>query len=128
MLDGKDITIVAVGSTVHMAVEAAEVLKAEGISAEVIDLRTIKPLDTETVMESVLKTGALLAVDEDYGSFGTASEIISKVSQGIFSKLKTAPVSITSPDTPVPYSQGMEKYSLPDKEKIINTVREMLKR
>ena len=128
VLDGKDITIATVGSTVHMAVEAADALKAEGISTEVLDLITIKPLDTETVIKSVLKTGALLAVDEDYGSFGTASEIISKVSQGIFSKLKTAPVSLTSPDTPVPYSQGMEKYSLPDKDKIVNTVKEMLKR
>ena len=128
MLEGKDITIAAVGSTVHMSMEAAEALKAEGINAEVIDLRTIKPLDAETIMQSVLKTGALLAVDEDYGSFGTASEIISRVSQGIFSKLKTAPMSLTSPDTPVPYSQGMEKYSLPDKDRIINTVREMLKR
>jgi 2-oxoisovalerate dehydrogenase E1 component len=125
--EGSDITIVAVGSTVHMSMEAAEKLGQDGISAEVIDLMAIKSLDTETVINSVKETGALLAVDEDYCAFGMTSEIISAVSQALFGKMKVAPRSISSPDIPVPYSQTMEKYSLPDVRKIMDSAREMLK-
>lgn len=125
---GTDVTIVGIGSTVHMALEAAEKLEEGKISAEVIDLRSIKPLDTDTVINSVSKTGSLIVADEDYRAFGLTSEIISTVSQKLFGKMKTAPARVSSPDIPVPYSQRMEKYSLPDSKKIIDAVKEMLKR
>ena len=125
---GTDVTIVGIGSTVHMALEAAEQLEEGKISAEVIDLRSIKPLDTDTVINSVSKTGSLIVADEDYQAFGLTSEIISTVSQKLFGKMKTAPARVSSPDIPVPYSQRMEKYSLPDSKKIIDAVKEMLKR
>ncbi len=125
---GTDVTIVGIGSTVHMALEAAEKLEEGKISAEVIDLRSIKPLDTDTVINSVSKTGSLIVADEDYQAFGLTSEIISTVSQKLFGKMKTAPARVSSPDIPVPYSQRMEKYSLPDSKKIIDAVKEMLKR
>ncbi len=125
---GTDVTIVGIGSTVHMALEAAEQLEEGKISAEVIDLRSIKPLDTDTLINSVSKTGALIVADEDYQAFGLTSEIISTVSQKLFGKMKTAPARVSSPDIPVPYSQRMEKYSLPDSKKIIDAVKEMLKR
>ena len=125
---GNDVTIVGIGSTVHMALEAAEKLEEGKISAEVIDLRSVKPLDTDTVINSVSKTGSLIVADEDYRAFGLTSEIISTVSQKLFGKIKTAPASVSSPDIPVPYSQRMEKYSLPDTKKIIDAVKEMLRR
>ena len=78
---GTDVTIVGIGSTVHMALEAAEKLEEGKISAEVIDLRSIKPLDTDTVINSVSKTGSLIVADEDYQAFGLTSEIISTGSQ-----------------------------------------------
>ena len=125
---GNDVTIVGIGSTVHMALEAAEKLEEGKISAEVIDLRSVKPLDTDTVINSVSKTGSLIVADEDYRAFGLTSEIISTVSQKLFGKIKTAPASVSSPDIPIPYSQRMEKYSLPDTKKIIDAVKEMLRR
>jgi len=126
--NGNDITIVAIGSTVHMAMEAAAELEQDGISAEIIDLRSIKPLDTDTVIESVRRTGSLLVVDEDYSAFGLTSEIISTVSHALFGKMNKAPESIASPDVPIPYSQPMEKYTLPDTKKIIDRVKEMFKK
>ena len=126
--EGKDITIIGIGATVHMAMEAAMELEENGINAEVIDLRSIKPLDTDTVIRSVGKTGSLLVADEDYAAFGLASEITSAVSHALFGKLDKAPESIVSPDVPVPYSQPMEKYWLPDTQKIVNRVMEMFKK
>ena len=125
---GNDVTIVGIGSTVHMALEAAEKLEEGKISAEVIDLRSIKPLDADTVINSVSKTGSLVVADEDYRAFGLMSEIISIVSQKLFGKMKTAPARVSSPDIPVPYSQRMEKYSLPDSKKIIDAVKEILRK
>ena len=125
---GNDVTIVGIGSTVHMALEAAEKLEEGKISAEVIDLRSIKPLDADTVINSVSKTGSLVVADEDYRAFGLTSEIISIVSQKLFGKMKTAPARVSSPDIPVPYSQRMEKYSLPDSKKIIDAVKEILRK
>ncbi len=124
---GKDATVVAVGSTVHMAMEAAEDLKKEGIDIEVIDLRTVKPIDRDTILASVKKTGHLVAVDEDYGSYGVASEVASIASESAFHDLKAAPKKITYPDVPVPYSRNMEEFSLPNKDKITKAVKEVLK-
>ena len=123
---GNDITIVSVGSTVHMALEAADELKKDGIDAEVIDLRTVKPIDKETILNSIKKTGYMLAVDEDYESYGLTSEAISIASELGFKDLKTAPRRIAYPDIPVPYSRNMESFSLPSSEKIIKTVKEMI--
>ncbi len=123
---GKDVTIVSVGSTVHMAIEAAEELKNSDIDAEIIDLRTIKPLDKETIIASVKKTGYLIVADEDYESYGLTSEVISIISEMGFNYLKAAPKRVAYPDIPVPYSRNMEVFSLPDKNKIIKAVKEMM--
>jgi pyruvate/2-oxoglutarate/acetoin dehydrogenase E1 component/TPP-dependent pyruvate/acetoin dehydrogenase alpha subunit len=124
--EGKDITIVGLGATVHMAMEAAANLEDKGINAEVVDLRSIKPLDTDTVVQSVNKTGSLLVVDEDYISFGMASEIIAAVTEKSFKMLKHAPGRIAIQDAPIPYSQPMEKFVLPDSKKIFDYAIEML--
>ena len=124
--EGSDVTIVGAAMTVHHALAAAEKLKDLGIDAEVIDLRTIKPLDVDTIVKSVEKTGRLLVVDEDYKSFGLTSEVIASVVEKAFDKLKVPPRRIAYPDIPIPYSRPLEQYVLPNAEKIINAVKEMM--
>jgi len=101
---------------VYEALHAANDLEKEGISAEVVDLRTLVPLDKETILNSVKKTGRLLVVDEDYQSYGMSGEIIATVSENI-ANLKALPGRIAYPDIPVPYSRPLEKFALPDKDK-----------
>ena len=124
---GKDVTIVTISMMVHRALEAAEALAKDGIDAEVIDLRTLVPLDRETVFKSVAKTGRLLVVDEDYKSFGLTSEIIASVAEHDPSVLKAKPQRIAYPDIPIPYSRPMERFALPDAAKIEAAVRDMLR-
>ncbi|WP_456326253.1 alpha-ketoacid dehydrogenase subunit beta [Palaeococcus sp. (in: euryarchaeotes)] len=124
--EGSDITIATISRMVYEALWAAEELEKEGISAEIIDLRTLVPLDKETLIGSVKKTGRLLVVDEDYMSYGMSGEIISTVVERIGNELKALPRRIAYPDVPVPYSRALEKYVLPDKEKIMETVKEMI--
>ena len=125
--EGNDITIVTVAKMVYEALWAAKELEKEGINAEVIDLRTLVPLDKETVINSVKKTGRILLVDEDYKSYGMSGEIITSVVEQMGDKFKSLPKRLTYPDIPVPYSRALEKFALPDKEKIINIVKNMFK-
>jgi len=125
--EGNDITIVTVAKMVYEALWAAKELEKEGINAEVIDLRTLVPLDKETVINSVKKTGRILVVDEDYKSYGMSGEIITSVVEHMGDKFKSLPKRLTYPDIPIPYSRALEKFALPDKEKIINIVKSMFK-
>ena len=125
--EGKDATIVTVSRMVYEALWAAKELEKDGISAEIIDLRTLVPLDKKTVINSVKKTGRLLVVDEDYRSYGMTGEIVSLVSEEIGHDLKTPPRRLAYPDVPVPYSRALEKFVLPDKDRIKDTVKEMMK-
>ena len=125
--EGKDVTIVTVSRMVYEALWSAKELEKEGISAEIIDLRTLVPLDKKTVINSVKKTGRLLVVDEDYRSYGMTGEIVSLVSEEIGHDLKTPPRRLGYPDVPVPYGGALEKFVLPDKDRIEGTVKEMMK-
>jgi pyruvate dehydrogenase E1 component beta subunit len=125
--EGKDATIVTVSRMVYEALWAAKELEKDGISAEIIDLRTLVPLDKKTVINSVKKTRRLLVVDEDYRSYGMTGEIVSLVSEEIGHDLKTPPRRLAYPDVPVPYSRALEKFVLPDKDGIKGTVKEMMK-
>jgi pyruvate dehydrogenase E1 component beta subunit len=125
--EGKDATIVTVSRMVYEALWAAKELEKDGISAEIIDLRTLVPLDKKTVINSVKKTRRLLVVDEDYRSYGMTGEIVSLVSEEIGHDLKTPPRRLAYPDVPVPYSRALEKFVLPDKDRIKGTVKEMMK-
>ncbi|NJE62181.1 alpha-ketoacid dehydrogenase subunit beta [Thermococcus sp. 21S7] len=124
--EGDDVTIATVSRMVYEALWAAEELEKDGISAEVIDLRTLVPLDKETLIDSVRKTGRLLVVDEDYMSYGMSGEIIATVVERIGSELKALPRRIAYPDVPVPYSRVLERFVLPDREKIVKTVKDMV--
>jgi pyruvate dehydrogenase E1 component beta subunit len=122
--EGKDVTVVAISRVVYEALWAAEELNKEGLSVEVIDLRTLVPLDKDTILNSVEKSRRLLVVDEDYRSYGMSGEIISLVAENGLT-LKSPPLRIAYPDVPVPYSRVLEKFVLPDKGKIIEAIKKM---
>ncbi len=116
--EGSDVTIVSLAAGVHQALKAAEELAGDGINAEVIDLRTLVPLDRDHVFQSVAKTGHLLVVDEDYHSYGVSGEIIASVVERDISILKAPPQRIAFPDIPIPFSRPLEQWALPSVEKI----------
>jgi pyruvate dehydrogenase E1 component beta subunit len=111
---------------VHFALEAAKRLAEENISLEVVDPRTLVPLDSASIVESVRKTGRLLVVDEAYITCGIQSEIISLVTENNFRDLKAAPRRLGNPGVPVPFEPSLEDTVLPTTEKIINAAREMM--
>ncbi|WP_266081362.1 alpha-ketoacid dehydrogenase subunit beta [Haladaptatus caseinilyticus] len=118
---GDDVTVVTLGLHVHRALEAADSLADDDIETEVIDLRTLVPLDTETVQESVEKTGRLVVVDEDYRSFGVTGEIIASVAEGSLDDLD-AVERVAVPDVPLPYARPLENEVIPGTDDIIETV------
>jgi len=124
---GSDITIVAVSAMIQTALAAAQALADEGVSAEVIDPRTIKPLDIGTINNSVKKTGRLLVLDEGAAYGGFADAVIAAVSGDMFGRLKAAPRKLTPPDTPVPYAVMAEKFWLPNAQDVIKIVKTMMK-
>lgn len=120
---GTDVTIVCAGLMVHHALKAATELAKEGIEAEVVDLRTLKPWDEETVLASVAKTGRLVAVDESYPVCGAASEWAAVVAEKGFRSLKAPVQRLSSQHVPVPFSPVLEKMMVPSPEGIIEAVR-----
>ncbi len=116
---GVDVTMVAISRMVLVALEAASALEKEGCSAEVIDARSLSPLDTETILASVKKTGRLIVVDEDYPQCGMASEIAAEVSSRAFRYLKQPVQRITPPHAHVPFSPVLEQCYLPDARRIV---------
>ncbi len=120
--EGDDVTVVTLGLHVHRALEAAADLADDGIETEVIDLRTLVPLDTETVLESVRKTGKLVVVDEDYHSYGVSGEIVARASEGALDDLE-AVSRVTMPDTPIPYARPLENEVLPDADDVAAAIR-----
>ena len=119
-------TIVALGWLVGKALNAAEQLAAEGIEAEVIDPRTLAPLDLDTILESVEKTGRLVVVDQSTRHGSAAAVIAAEVASEGFSSLKAPIKLVTALDATIPYSQPMEAFVLPDEHKIAGAVREVL--
>ena len=123
---GKDVTIVATAMMVHKALEAAKKLEAEGIQAEIIDPRTIVPLDKKTILESVKKTGKLVVVDEDYERCGFASEVAAIVASEGFEYLNAPIQRVATPNVPIPFAPVLEKRVLPDENKIIKAVKKIV--
>lgn len=124
--DGNDLTIVAISQIVQKSLLAAEKLEDLGIHAEVIDLRTIVPLDRQAILESVSKTGRLLIVDEDYLSFGLASEIAALIAENIHDLALRAPVRrLAVPDVPIPFSRPLEEFVIPQVDSIVKAATEL---
>nr|WP_241618370.1 alpha-ketoacid dehydrogenase subunit beta [Rosenbergiella epipactidis] len=116
--EGNDVSIITYGQMVNRSLEAAEQLAAKGISVEVVDLRTLSPLDLETVLASVAKTQRFVAVDEAYPRCNIATDIVAQVVPKLFGQLKGAPQVVSAPHTPVPFSPNLEALYIPSVEQI----------
>lgn len=110
---GSDVTVVGISQGVNIALQAARQLERKGIDLEVIDPRTLKPLDIDTIVSSVRKTGRLVVVSEGARAGGFASEVVARVLDTAYDSLKAAPVRVTAADTPIPYSAPLERAVLP---------------
>ena len=124
--EGKDITVVAIGLMVSKALAAAKALEQEGISVEVVDPRSLVPLDEEIILNSVGKTHKVLIVDEGHLRGGAAAEIAAVVADKGFDLLDAPVKRLTTPDVPIPFSPPMEKFVLPDDTKIVKAVKELV--
>ncbi|MDO9335423.1 MAG: pyruvate dehydrogenase complex E1 component subunit beta [Caulobacter sp.] len=121
--EGSGVTITAHSRMVGLALKAAEELAAEGIEAEVIDLRTIRPLDHETIVESVKKTNRIVCVEEGWGPMGVGAEIVARVIEHAFDYLDAPPLRVHQEDVPLPYAANLEVLSLPSVEKIVRAAK-----
>ena len=124
--EGTDVTVVGFSLMVNRALEAAQTLEAEGISVEVIDPRTVAPLDLDTILASVHKTGRLLVVDEDFAPAGMASEISALVTEHAFDDLDAPIRRLNGVHTPVPYSPSLESAIVPNAAKIAQAIRDLV--
>ena len=125
--EGEDVTLAAAGLVHNFALEAAELLSDEGIEAEVVDLRTLSPMDHETVLRSVEKTGKLVVVEEDVKTAGWGAELVSRVVESeSFYALDRAPARVAGADTPIPYNKNLEAYIRPTPEKVVEATRSLL--
>ena len=120
---GKDVTIVSWSIGMTYALKAAEKLAEEGIDAEVIDLRTIRPMDTETIVESVKKTGRIVTVEEGWAQSGVGAEIAARMMEHAFDWLDAPVVRITGKDVPMPYAANLEKLALPSVDDVVKAVK-----
>ena len=123
--EGKDATIVARSVMVPTAVKAAEELEKQGISCEVIDPRTIRPLDINTIVESVKKTNRLVVAEESHAFCGVAAEISAEINERAFDYLDAPVKRVSGVDVPMPYAKNLEQLAIPDVERIIAAVREV---
>ena len=121
--EGEDVTIIATSYMVHKAVGAAEKLEKEGIDAEVVDPRTLTPLDKNAIFKSVKKTGRLVVVSEDCKTAGVSAEIAAVVAEEAIDYLDAPIRRVAEPDTPIPFSPTLEQYVIPDEAAIIKAVK-----
>jgi 2-oxoisovalerate dehydrogenase E1 component beta subunit len=124
---GTDLSIITYGAMVHVARETADVLAAENISVEIVDLRTLAPLDEDTVLESVRKTSKVLLLHEDTLTGGIGGELAARISEKAFDSLDGPILRVTAPDTPVPYSPPLEEAFLPNAAKVAERARWLAK-
>jgi 2-oxoisovalerate dehydrogenase E1 component beta subunit len=123
--EGGDLTIVTYGAMVHRAIEAAEELQQQGVSTEIVDLRTIAPLDTETILESVAKTSRALVLYESHRALGVGSEVAAVIAEEAFDALDAPVMRLAPPNTPVPFSPTLEDAYLPQVSDIVENVKRL---
>jgi pyruvate/2-oxoglutarate/acetoin dehydrogenase E1 component len=124
---GSDVTLVAYSYYVGVALQAAEQLATDGIDAEVLDLRTLAPMDTNAILDSVRKTGRLVCIEEGTRSGGVGAEIAARVAENAYEYLDAPIRRVAAADVPIPFSPALEPMALPQKEDIVRTVREMMR-
>jgi 2-oxoisovalerate dehydrogenase E1 component beta subunit len=122
---GRDLSVISYGAMLHVALEAAERLAAEGIDLEVLDLRTVKPLDEEAILATVRKTNKVLVLTEEQLSGSVAGEVAARIAERAFAWLDGPVHRLCCPDTPVPYSPTLEEAYLPNTDKLVTRVREL---
>lgn len=125
--EGKDLTIVTMGRMVHLSLEAAEKLAGDGVDVEVVDLRSLSPMDEDAILNSVKKTHRLIVVDEDFPRCSMATDVVALVAGQAFDYLDAAPTMITPPHTPVPFSPALEDLYIPSVDTIVSTVQSLMK-
>jgi len=124
--EGQDVSIVATGLMVHRSLQAAEELSKEGISAEVVDPRCLNPLDTETILKSVKKTGRVLIVHEAQKTSGMGAEVAARIAEQAFEYLDAPIMRVCGKDTPIPFSPVLERFVIPQVEDIVRGTRALL--
>jgi pyruvate dehydrogenase E1 component beta subunit len=124
--EGEDVTLVSYARTLQVALEAAEQLAAEDIEAEVIDLRTLRPLDTRPIVESVRKTNRMVVAEEGWRAYGVGAEIASRVTELAFDHLDAPVRRVAQAEVPLPYNRRLEQMALPQVEDVINAVKDVL--
>ncbi|MEM3727198.1 MAG: transketolase C-terminal domain-containing protein, partial [Candidatus Bathyarchaeia archaeon] len=125
--EGEDITIVAISRMVHEALTAAKILEEKGLSIEVIDPRTIQPLDIEAIINSVKKTGRVIIAEDDCKTGGVGAEIAALIIEKAFDYLDAPITRVAAPDIPIPFSPKLELEYMPNKDKVIQAVNSLLK-
>lgn len=126
--EGQHVTIISYLRMVAVSLAAANTLSSEGIEAEVIDLRTLRPMDIETLVKSVRKTHRAVIVEEDWPVCGAGAQIVTQLQEQVFDYLDAPILRLTMEDVPMPYSKSLERSALPDEHKIIDAIRHMLSR
>lgn len=126
--EGADVSVVTVSLSVHHALDVAEKLAGDGLDVEVLDLRSLVPLDREAILTSVAKTGRLVVVDEDYRSFGLSGEVVASVTDVDPTLLKGPVERVAVPDVPIPYAHVLEQAVLPGRDRIEQAIRRVLAR
>ncbi len=126
--EGEDVTLVATSSMVYVALSAADMLAAEGIAAEVVDPRTTVPLDRETIVQSAIKTGRAIVIDEGYQSYGVTAEIASVIADGAFYYLDAPVKRMGAMDVPIPFSPALEDLTVPTAEKVAAQARDLCRK
>ena len=124
--EGDDVTLVATSSMVYVALEAAEVLEGEGVSAEVIDPRTLVPLDREALIASARKTGRAIVIDEGHQSYGASAELAAVIAEGAFWQLDAPVRRLGAMDVPIPFSPVLEDQTVPTPELVVETAKELV--
>lgn len=126
--EGKDITLVAYSKMALVALEAADHLSQEGIDAEVIDLRTLRPLDMETVLTSVKKTNRAVSVEEAWRTYGIGAEVASRIQEEAFDHLDAPIQRVAGVEVPMPYAKNLEQAAIPDAQRVVKTVKQLMVR
>lgn len=126
--EGKDVTIVSYSKMLHTSLSAADQLAGQGVDAEVIDLRTLRPLDTRPILESVQKTNRLVVVEEGWRAYGIGAEVASQVTELAFDHLDAPVRRVAQAEVPLPYNRRLEQMALPQEEDIVRAVNDVLYR
>jgi pyruvate dehydrogenase E1 component beta subunit len=124
--EGGDVTIVCHSKSVAVSLKAADQLATEGINAEVVDLRTIRPLDTEAVLNSVAKTNRCVVVEEGWSFAGVGAQVVDTIQREAFDELDAPVLRVTSADVPMPYNKQLEKAAKADPAKVVAAVNQVL--